>query len=238
MFEKLKQQLRMLTAVPAPFDPARFGDPLALQTQWTPAKRGGANFRTHKRAMEGPSRFEFRASIGARLFYLLFFFAGLGVFVALAVSLLSGTAGSFNMGHLIPLLLSQIFIALGAYMFYAGTAPIVFEKGRGVFWKGRKGPDEEVVNRSGGNFVRLDQVHAVQLIAEYISGKNSYYSYELNLILEDGKRIPVVDHGNLDGIRDDAKALALFLGKPLWDATIQSPSSSEIPSTSVSKQSE
>jgi hypothetical protein len=31
MFEKLKQQLRMLTVAPVPFDPARFGDPLALQ---------------------------------------------------------------------------------------------------------------------------------------------------------------------------------------------------------------
>ena len=77
----------MLAVAPAPFDPARFGDPLALQTEWTPAKRGGTNFRTHKLASIGPNRIEFRPTIGAILFYLLFFFMGLGVLVALLVSL-------------------------------------------------------------------------------------------------------------------------------------------------------
>jgi len=220
MFEKLIQKLQMLTVAPVPFDPARFGDPLALQTEWTPAKRGGASFSTHKLTVAGPNRFEFRPSIGAVLFYLLFFFAGLGVFIAVSGSWVSKSANSFDMGLLVPLAISLIFIAVGAYMFYTGTAPIVFERGRGVFWKGRKGPDELVDSRNTGSFVRLDQVHAVQLIAEYISGKNSYYSYELNLVLADGKRIAVVDHGNLDRIREDAGKLAVFLGKPLWDATI------------------
>jgi len=219
MFEKLKQKIRMLTVVPVPFDPARFGDPLVSQTAWTPAKRGGASFRTHKLAAAGPNRIESRAAIGALLFYLLFFFVGLGVFVALSVQWFTGDAVSFDLGLLVPILISLIFIALGAYMFYAGTTPIVFEKGRGIFWKGRRGPDEAFDSRNTGNVVRLDQVHAVQLIAEYISGKNSYYSYELNLVLADGKRIPVIDHGNLDRIREDASKLAVFLGKPLWDAT-------------------
>ena len=220
MFEKLMQKLRMLTAAPVPFDPARFGDPVALQTQWTPAKRGGSNFRTHTLITAGPTRVEFRASAGAKVFYLLFFLVGSGVLVALSAAWFWGDAGSFNRGFLIPLLLGLIFMVLGAYMFLTGTAPIVFEKGRGVFWKGRKGPDEAMDSRKAADFVRLDTVHAVQLIAEYISGKNSYYSYELNLVLKDGNRVSIIDHGNLDRIREDARALALFLGKPLWDATI------------------
>jgi len=221
MFEKLKEKLRMLTVASVPFDPARFGDPHALQTEWTPAKRGGASFRTHKLTAVGPNRIEFRATIGALLFYLLFLLLGMGVFVGISVSWFSGAAVSFDLGLLVPLLISLIFIVLGAYLFYAGTAPIVFEKARGVFWKGRKGPDDAIDSRDSGNFVRLDTVHAVQLIAEYISGKNSYYSYELNLVMADGKRITVVDHGNLDRIREDAQKLAMFLGKPLWDATIR-----------------
>jgi hypothetical protein len=166
-----------------------------------------------------PTRVEFRSSAGAKVFYLLFFFAGLGVSVAVSAAWFSGTAGSFNMGILIPLVLGLVFMTIGAYMFRTGTTPIVFEMGRGVFWKGRRGPDEAMDSRSAAGFVRLDHVHAVQLIAEYISGKNSYYSYELNLVLVDGNRTSVIDHGNLDRIRADAKALALFLGKPLWDAT-------------------
>ncbi|MDH4163975.1 MAG: hypothetical protein OEW15_14995 [Nitrospirota bacterium] len=220
MFEKLKQVLKMMTVVPVPFDPARFGDQIASQTEWTPAKRGGASFRTHKLAMASTTRIEFRAAFGALLFYLLFFLAGLGAFLAISIPWFLGKRGSFDMGLLIPICISWIFIAVGAYLFYAGTAPIVFEKGRGVFWKGRKGPDDEVMSRNRRDFVRLDQIHAVQLIAEYITGKNSYYSYEMNLVMADAKRITVIDHGNLERIREDAKTLAMFLGKPLWDATI------------------
>ena len=44
-------------------------------------------------------------------------------------------------------------------------------------------------------------------------------NYELNLVLEDGKRINVVDHENQDSLREDAGTLAAFLDKPIWDAT-------------------
>jgi hypothetical protein len=37
------------------------------------------------------------------------------------------------------------------------------------------------------------------------------------LVLNDGSRINVIDHGNLKRIREDAAALAEFLGKPLWE---------------------
>jgi hypothetical protein len=57
-------------------------------------------------------------------------------------------------------------------------------------------------------------------LSEFVSGsKNSYYSYELNLVLDDGSRINVVDHGNLERLRSDANALSQFLDKPVWDAT-------------------
>ncbi len=219
MFETLKEKLRVLTAAPVPFDPSRFGDPVAQRTQWTPAKRGGASFRTHKLVSAGPNRVEFRAAFGAILFYLLFFLIGLGAFAGISIAWFSGSIGSFEPGLLVPLLIGLIFTVLGAYMLHAGTTPLVFEKGRGIFWKGRKGPDDAMATRNIGKFVRLDSIHAVQLIAEYISGKSSYYSYELNLVLEDGRRVTVIDHGNLDRIREDAGKLALFLGRPLWDAT-------------------
>jgi hypothetical protein len=60
----------------------------------------------------------------------------------------------------------------------------------------------------------------LQLIREYISSaKSSYYSYEINLVIEEGKRVNVVDHGNLEQIRKDAGTLSRFLGCPVWDAT-------------------
>lgn len=221
MLEKLKAKLRMLTTVPQPFDPSRFGDPLALSTAWTPARGGGSSFRTHKMIRVGMNRIEFRPSIGALIFYLLFLLIGLGLTTAIAASHLSSGNFTVGMETIVPMLMGLLFASIGGFMFYTGTTPIVFEKGRGVFWKGRKGPDDAMDIRSRDRFVRLDNVHALQLISEYCRGnKSSYYSYELNLVLADGKRVNVVDHGNRDRIRQDAQALATFLGKPLWDATM------------------
>ena len=68
-------------------------------------------------------------------------------------------------------------------------------------------------------FAKLDSIHALQLISEYCRGnKSSYYSYELNLVMEDGSRMNVVDHGNQAKLREDAQTLSTFLDKPAWDA--------------------
>ncbi|WP_339137438.1 MAG: hypothetical protein WGN25_05270 [Candidatus Electrothrix sp. GW3-4] len=45
------------------------------------------------------------------------------------------------------------------------------------------------------------------------------YSYEIDLILKDGTRINAMGHGKKSKIQEDAKILAEFLGKPLWDAS-------------------
>ena len=71
-----------------------------------------------------------------------------------------------------------------------------------------------------GSATPLSAIHALQLVSEHVRGnKSSYWSYELNLVLGDGSRINVVDHGNLDQLRADAQTLAGFLNKPVWDAT-------------------
>ena len=86
----------------------------------------------------------------------------------------------------------------------------------GFFCRGRAGQS----GLAGVQQVRLNGVHALQLISEYVRGnKSSFYSYELNLVLDDGSRVNVVDHGALARLRDDARTLARFLGRPLWDAT-------------------
>jgi hypothetical protein len=104
-------------------------------------------------------------------------------------------------------------------MFYFGTAPIVFDKSSGHLWKGRKDPNKALDRMAHDEFTRLEQIHSLQLLSEYCHGrKNSYYSYELNLVLEDGKRVNVIDHGNLDQLRMDARRLSGFLQIPLWDA--------------------
>jgi hypothetical protein len=219
MLGKLIEKLRRLTGDRNVIDPSVFNDPVALQTQWTPAKGGGSNFCTHKLVEIDFNRMEFKATPGARVFYLVFFLAGIGIAVAfwLGAPPSFGESGS-AFAEIVPFLAGSVFIAAGALMFYFGTSPIVFDKYKGSFWKGRKSQDEMPLGKVPKYFARLTEIHAIQLISEYCrSDKSSYYSYELNLVMRDGKRINVIDHGNVNRIREDAHTLSRFLGRPVWD---------------------
>lgn len=219
MFKALIEKMQKITREQVSFDPSSFNDQVALQTDWTPAKGGGASFRTHRLVVLSSDRREFRASFGAKLFYLVFLLVGLGVMIAFSYSNLSSGEFVLNAALFMPVLIGLIFSGVGGAMFYFGTAPIVFDKRKGYFWKGRKVPDEVFDKSSIKHFTKLERVHAIQLISEYCRGnKSSYYSYELNLVLEDGQRINVVDHGNENRLREDAGNLSDFLGKPVWNA--------------------
>jgi len=220
MLKKLAMKLKMMAEGQAKFDPSTIGDPVAMQTEWTPAKGGGASFRTHKLVAVSTNRLEFRASAGAKIFYLLFLLIGVGVIVGFTFAIVAGKGPGLGPGLIVPFLVGTVFAGVGGAMLYFGTAPIVFDTRKDYFWKGRKAPDEVFNKNAIKHLARLEEIHALQLISEYCrSDKSSYYSYELNLVLQDGVRINVVDHGNKDKLCEDAATLSNFLGKPIWDAT-------------------
>ena len=65
-------------------------------------------------------------------------------------------------------------------------------------------------------------VHALQLLDEQVTSTDSdnraseYISYELNLVLKNGKRVSVMDHGDEKEIKRSAKQLSEFLSVPVW----------------------
>ena len=197
-------------------DPSRFDDPVAMKTAWTPAKGGGANFKTHVLVETGPQRLEFRASAGARLFYGVFLLAGLAVMASVLAR------PSRGLDLYAPLGFGFLFAVLGGVLLYYGARPAVFDLRKGLYWKGRRGPERGFRIRSlPEGAVELREVHALQLIAEWIPGDSDsspYHSYELNLVLTDGRRINVVDHGNREVLLKDAETLSRLLGKPVWNA--------------------
>ena len=199
-------------------DPAVFGDPLASQVEWTPLRPGGTNFCTHRLVSTDPQRWEFRATVGALVFYWLFIGTGAAVLLGVCPFLiLSRGIGPESVATAIG---GAVFLCIGLLMLKLGTTPVVFDKRHGWFWRGRRRPYEVFDPRELKNCARIEDIHALQLVSEYCRGsKSSYYSYELNLILRDGSRLNVVDHGNLRRLREDAGRLAAHLGKPLWDAT-------------------
>lgn len=219
MLKKIAKKLQVVTGVCHTVDPSRFRDPLAMETEWTPAVSGGASFGTHKLVKVGSDRMEFRATGGARLFSFAFILIGAGVMIGFLVAGMSTGGMAFNPGAILPAGLGLVFICLGVYLLHQGTIPIVFDRRLGFFWKGREAPNEVVDWKNIKCCAKMDNIHALQLIFEYCRGnKSSYYSYELNLVLKDGRRINVVDHGNRNRLKEDAAMLSGFLEKPVWDA--------------------
>ena len=187
--------------------PSLAGDSVAIRTRWDPLVGGGANFRTRNLVTVNPARVEFPASLGMRLFAGVFLLLGTGTAVV----------GVLNIQWFL-LAFGTVFAAIGGGLLYFGTAPVVFDKRQGAFWRGRTAPNETINRLTLKHYARLDDIHALQIIKEWVTGKDSSYdSFELNLVLTDGRRINVMDHGDYATLRANAETLAGFLGRPLWD---------------------
>jgi hypothetical protein len=152
-----------------------------------------------------------------------FFFSGMGaLFAVLPIGALYKQYRGFHPAMLPMPLFGLVFVAIGAGLYYVATRPIVFDLKRRVFCKGFRMSGESWTRQPGnskGTFkIEMDKIRALQVLSEYCRGnKSSYYSYELNLVLDDATRVNVVDHGDLRALREDAATLGLLLSVPVWD---------------------
>jgi len=178
-----------------------FGDELAFKTSWDPLVLGGPNFCTQK----------LHKSTSPVSGYIVRFKITFGAMISSATLTLVGLGGLFTSipaGNL-ELIFPSLFLAgAGAYLCW------MMQKSESVFDRSSRRLAMD------GKTYNLDQVCAIQLIREHVSGARGgkYYSYELNLICAGGERINVVDHGSLRVIREDAEVLANYLSIPVWDA--------------------
>jgi len=212
------------------FDPSELNDPVALKTYWVSTGASASSNRTHKLVQINSNRIEFKASFQEKAASFSFFIIGALVvfapiygFIFHIYGLISDTSVVLSM-----IGMGLIFMSAGAYLFYIAIKPIVFDKKDGYFWKGRVEPKNVLIKKSiDDDWVALNKIHALQLINRRIRGStdtdghrsSSYYSYELNLVLDDGTRLNVLAHGNKYFIIEDAKVLSKFLQKPIWNTT-------------------
>ena len=174
-----------------------FEDELACRISWDPLVGGGTNFCTHRLQKTSGlmnNSIEFKPTFIAYLVSISF------AVIGLIAILSSGSSGSGALIALAPL-------GFGLWSLRdLVKQKSSFSSSSRVFCKNTK---------SCG----FDNICAIQLLREYVSGnKNSYYSYELNLVCINGERINIVDHGALHAIREDASILADYLSIPVWDA--------------------
>lgn len=203
------------------FDPSYFGDPVAMQTEWTvAAERDGSisgTMQTHKPVEIHPNRLEFRPTGKTAVFLSLIIFLGLGAAIH---GLLSEQWLELSIGLVIGLLAVNFLWSLG-------NDRIVFDKYSGQFWAGRKPTNELSKRKENQYFAKFEDIHAIQLVSEFHpairrtltkEGSAAYHSYQVNLVLKNGNRLNVVNHEGFVKIREDAQVLSGFLGRPIWDA--------------------
>jgi hypothetical protein len=212
------QWLQSVVTAPNAFDPSRLGDPVAMKTEWHSTQGRGANFQTRKLVEVDGDRLEFRATKSAYVFALAFLLPGLLVIFLMLKDAVAGLArGHFNVNMLVALPVGLLFPAVGGYLLYSWTTPIVFDRRAGLFWQGRTEPSEGANGSLPENVVSLKEVHALQLMR---TSSTQHRSFELNLVMSDGERRHVTVYGSngRNRLREDAAVIGEFLRKPVWDA--------------------
>lgn len=201
------------------FDPAAcFGDPFAAEVDWATRGEDGIGYAPRSVIQNSAQRLELRPSSWLEIFLEFLPLSSLAGLFLLAVA-----HGSEWITRLCGLML----LLWGLWSVWRKSAPWVFDLAEGVASKGR----------AAGRSWRIDQIHAVQLVTKLrlaphrdptnrsgprFADERVYQSW---LVLRDGKRLPLAPYASdqLDCARAQAKQIAVFLSRPLWDATAAEP---------------
>jgi hypothetical protein len=120
------------------------------------------------------------------------------------------------------LLFSWVFWAAGYYLYISLSKPRVFDRAAWYFYKWKPTNEVWMIDINDKKLTSLNDIYAIQLLSESCSwSESSYCSYEINLVLKDKSRVNVMDHGDLNVIRNDAKTIWNFLWVPVWVHTMQ-----------------
>lgn len=210
------------------FDPSRFNDRIAAQTEWAPLPASGSNIQTKKLVQKSSNRSQFEPNIFGKMIYLAFIVLGTGLFVAVNVFQflpeLSPLNGAIDTTSYIVACLGGIVICLIGIVVYAySNDSIVFDRSQGF---ARKTPKMGFLfdrGRDQDRSVALRDICALQIIPVYHSGSGGkekpFYNFQLNLVLTNAQRVPVVNYHSLEGLREDGVAISQLIERPLWDAT-------------------
>jgi len=135
-----------------------FDDPLARQTEWTPANRGGNQWLSHRLKPSGAERLTFKPTARVWLSTALPILVGAGVIVFQPVQTAQPDWQQSAFG--------LIFLIMGISLGYRGLKPVVIDKTVGASWSSWRSPKNAKLARDQKHCAALDDVRAVQVISE------------------------------------------------------------------------
>ncbi len=196
------------------------GDALAGQIEWEPANSGGAQGQ-RQRMVLAKGRVIIRRTLGAWLPIML-----IGLLCCSLVALMlkevvdpSLSTARRTGGLVLYALMLPVFI-LPLRTLLKRTRGMAFDKAGGRYFRAARYRHLEKSPASEQG--RLGDIHALQVITEELSAKDSdgfreyWRSHELNLVLHSGERIHVMEHPHGREMREAAVALGEWLAVPVW----------------------
>lgn len=195
------------------FDPRVFNDPIALKSSWEPLSSWGSNISTHSLKQVNQERLELKERTGMKLFTL-------GILILFLYIIIKGLQEG-------SMLMTIVGIAFGLTFLFGkreSAETVIFDKKENLVTLKRK---RKLIGEYIRTEIGLNRIHAIQLIPVYNpdkdldSSSDDYYSYEMNLILDDGKRVLLVDQGNYEVVESQVNHLAAFLKAPVWRKPIK-----------------
>jgi hypothetical protein len=136
-------------------------------------------------------------------------------------------------GILLLSVASLLLALAGILTLRAGRDRLVFDRQLGMYWKGFGEPDPSRDAPKHAVSGRLYNIHALQILSEWVTPAHEwgspYRRFELNLVLQDGARIFLMDHLDPSIIKLRANQLATFLRVPVWDWSYRNPYPGKFP---------
>lgn len=212
-----------------PFTPQIFNSSVALKTSWSPLARSGASFKTHHFTFSSDKAFTVPTKM-----YLLFLCAFTGITIGGGPAILQHQIELANTQNIVICSTAILLFTIASiYLIIDAFSSRTFDLINQRYYKGifpsRPGPFAPKI-------IPFSSIAAIQLLSEKISTKKKVFkSYEFNLVLQDGKRVNIVDHVDEFSIIEDATEMANLLNIPLWNAIDITPSNilSEITSSDI-----
>jgi hypothetical protein len=192
-------------------------DPVARKASWNAFNTGGFKFKYQKLVVsndtvriERPKRMNQSTAI--------FVVPGIATFMYGFSSLISGEW----LFSFIMMILGAFLGKIGHKMYHGRNDNFKINTRNGTYSIGndfdRVGDENRFVEG------RVRDIHAIQILKERVaysskaSESKKQYSYEMNLVFEDGERINIMDHGSGKDVDASAIKLGEILDIPIWKA--------------------
>ncbi len=201
-----KAQLSQINSTPSQL----FNHPDADNTAWSELIPKSYFFSVQRLMKERAGKIIFRLTSNSKLLILIKLL-GLFFFVFMMLTVGFGEKNKNLLGEIAALIIASYFIDYVFKAYWLKRQDRIFDDATKTFYIHNQSSE-----KSRAVTVDYKEMHALQII--HNSTRKSW-SYELNLVLHNGNRVNVTEHGKIHELRQDALYLSTALCLPIWDAT-------------------